>query len=79
MIFAIVRRGRKAGTCLRPHLYRSDNRYHVHLGKDGPFIPLADARDIPEYLANGYSLRMSNLEEDHSPSLISPDSIFGWK
>lgn len=79
MIFAIVRRGRKAGTCLRPHLYSSDHRYHVHLGKEGPFIPLADDRDIPEYLANGYSLQMSNLEENHNPSLIRPDSIFGWR
>lgn len=79
MLFAIVRRGKKAGTCLLPHLYRNDNRYHVHLGKSGPFIPLADDRDIPEYLANGYSLRMSNPKENHSPSLIRPESILGWK
>lgn len=78
MLFTIVRRGKKAGTRLLPHLY-NDNRYHVHLGAKGPFIPVADDRDIPEYLANGYSLRMSNPGERYSPSLIRPESILGWR
>jgi len=79
MLFAIVRRGKKSGVRLQPHLYKKDGRYHVSLTKQGPYIPLADDRDIPEYLANGYSLQMSNPEEDRSPSLIKPQSIHGWK
>ncbi len=79
MLFAIVRRGKKSGVRLQPHLYKKDGRYHVSLTKQGPYIPLADDRDIPEYLANGYSLQMSNPEEDRSPSLIKPQSIHGWR
>ena len=79
MLFAIVRRGRKSGIQLRPHRYKEDDRFHVSLTRQGPYIPLADDRDIPEYLANGYSLGMSNVEERHSPRLIKPDSILGWK
>jgi len=79
MLFAIVRRGKKSGVRLQPHLYKKDGRYHVSLTRQGPYIPLADDRDIPEYLANGYSLQMSNPEEDRSPSLIKPQSIHGWR
>jgi len=79
MLFAIVRRGKKSGTHLFPHRYKDDDRFHVSLTKAGPHIPLADDRDIPDYLANGYSLGMSNSEEDYRPTLISPKSIHGWK
>lgn len=61
-----------------PHQFE-DQKYHVSLTKQGPDIPLCDARDIPEYLANGYSLRMSREGENHRPTLISPRSIQGWK
>jgi hypothetical protein len=77
MLFATVSRGKKLGTRLLPHRYK-DNRYRVQLGKQGPYIPLADDREIPSYLANGYSLLMSNKEENRPPSLISPQSIQGW-
>jgi hypothetical protein len=77
MLFATVSRGKKAGTRLLPHRFK-DNRFHVQLGKEGPYIPLSDYRDIPSYLANGYSLQMSNRAESHNPSLISPQSIRGW-
>jgi len=79
MLFAIVRRGRKSGIRVFPHLYKEDDRYHVSLTKAGPHIPLADDRDIPDYLANGYSLAMSNSEENYNPTLIRPSSIYGWK
>jgi len=79
MLFAVVRRGKKSGIRLFPHVYKEDGRYHVSLTKAGPHIPLADDRDIPDYLANGYSLGMSNSEEQHKPTLISPRSIQGWK
>jgi hypothetical protein len=77
MLFATVARGKKIGTRLVPHRF-SDNRYHVHLGKKGPFIPVADDRDIPSYLANGYSLQMSETAESDTPRLISPQSVRGW-
>jgi hypothetical protein len=78
MMFAIVSRGRNSGIRLLPHRYK-DNRYHVSLGKEGPYVPISDDRDIPRYLANGYSLRMSNSAKNHNPSLIAPESIHGWK
>jgi hypothetical protein len=80
MLFTIVRRGKKSGIHLSPHRYIEDeNRYHVSLTKQGPHIPLADERDIPDYLANGYSLAMSNSDEKYRPTLIRPRSIQGWK
>ena len=72
-----VSRGKKLGTRLVPHRFK-DNRYHVQLGKDGPYIPVADDREIPSYLANGYSLVMSNKDESRPPSLVKPESIHGW-
>jgi hypothetical protein len=77
MLFATVSRGKKAGTRLLPHRFK-DNRYHVQLGKQGPYIPITDYRDISSYLANGYSLTMSNQAASHNPTLISPASIRGW-
>jgi hypothetical protein len=77
MLFAKVSRGKNPGTRLVPHRFK-DNRYHVHLGKDGPYIPVTDYRDIPSYLANGYSLQMSNKARKQAPSLVRPESIYGW-
>jgi hypothetical protein len=79
MMFAIVRRGKKSGIGLLPHRYKEDDRYHVSLSRKGPHIPLADERDIPDYLANGYSLGMSNGAENYKPTLIRPQSILGWE
>jgi hypothetical protein len=77
MLFATVSRGKKTGTRLLPHLFQ-DNRYRVQLGKAGPYIPLTDSREIPAYLASGYSLLMSNKASGHTPTLIRPQSIRGW-
>jgi hypothetical protein len=77
MLFAMVSRGKNSGTRLLPHLFK-DNRYRVQLGKSGPYIPVADYREIPSYLANGYSLHMSNSAESCAPTLIRPESIRGW-
>ncbi len=77
MLFATISRGKKVGTRLLPHRFK-DNRYRVQLGKHGPYIPLTDDREIPSYLANGYSLLMSNKSERQTPTLISPHSIQGW-
>jgi len=78
MLFAMVRRGEKAGVRLFPHQFE-DSRFGVSLTKQGPYIPVADDRDIPEYLANGYSLHMSNVAEGRKPTLVRPESIQGWK
>jgi hypothetical protein len=59
MLFAIVSRGKNRGIRLLPHRFK-DDRYHVQLGKRGPYIPINDSHDIPCYLANGYSLQMSD-------------------
>jgi hypothetical protein len=77
MLFATVSRGKKSGTRLLPHRFK-DDRYRVQLGKEGPYIPVTDSRDIPSYLANGYSLHMSDRADSHTPTLISPQSIRGW-
>jgi hypothetical protein len=79
MLFAVVRRGKKAGIRLIPHRFKEDDRYRVSLGRKGPYIPIADERDIPEYLANGYSLRMSSGTGGSAPALIKPESIYGWR
>ena len=76
MLFATVSRGKNAGTRLLPHRF-PDNRYRVQLGKKGPYIPISDDREIPSYLANGYSLKMSSPEV-RTPVLIRPQSIRGW-
>jgi hypothetical protein len=77
MLFAIVSRGKNVGARLLPHRFQ-DNRYHVHLGKKGPYIPITDYRDIPSYLANGYSLQMSDKDKKQTPCLVRPESIYGW-
>ena len=79
MLFAIVRRGKKAAVRLVPHRFKEDDRFRVSLGRKGPYIPIFDERDIPDYLANGYSLRMSSEIEHHEPLLIRPNQILGWK
>jgi len=78
MLFATVNRGKRTGARLVPHRFK-DNRYHVQLGKSGPYIPVTDYRDIPSYLANGYSLLMSEGAERCTPTLIRPMSIRGWQ
>jgi hypothetical protein len=77
MLFATVTRGKRTGARLVPHRFR-DNRYHVQLGKAGPYIPVTDYRDIPSYLENGYSLQMSEGADRCAPTLIRPGSIRGW-
>jgi hypothetical protein len=78
MLIATVSRGKNRGTRLLPHRFK-DDRYRVQLGKQGPYIPVTDYRDISSYLANGYSLRMSDRAESQTPTLIRPESIRGWR
>ena len=77
MLFATVSRGKKHGIRLVPHRFK-DNRFRLQLGRKGPYIPVSDFRDIPSYLASGYSLHMSDKDASKLPSLIRPESIRGW-
>jgi len=77
MLFALVSRGKKVGTRLFLIAF-NDNRYHVHLGKEGPYIPVTDTRDIPSYLANGYSLQMSDGSQTHTSKSDKARTISGW-
>jgi hypothetical protein len=77
MLIATVSRGKNRGTRLFAHRFK-DDRYHVQLGREGPYIPVSDYRDITSYLANGYSLLMSDKTESQTPTLIRPESIRGW-
>ncbi len=40
MLFAIVSRGKNPGARLFPYRF-NDDRYHVHLGKEGPFTAIS--------------------------------------
>jgi hypothetical protein len=77
VLIATVSRGKNRGTRLLPHRFK-DDRYRVQLGKEGPYIPVTDYRDIASYLANGYSLHMSDKAESQTSTLIRPASIRGW-
>jgi hypothetical protein len=77
VLIAAVSRGQNRGTRLLPHRFK-DDRYHVQLGKEGPYISVTDYRGIASYLANGYSLHMSDKAESQTPTLIAPESIRGW-
>jgi len=79
MLFATIRRGKRSTVRLFPHRYKEDDRFHVSLTRQGPHIPLFDDRDIPDYLANGYSLAMSNKSTSTTPTLIKPHLIRGWQ
>ena len=50
------------------------SRFHPHPSSNREIKPLCQ----PSYLANGYSLEMSNKAEKHNPTLIRPESIQGW-
>ena len=78
MLYAKVRRGADRAIDLTPHRFR-DRRFGVTKKKGEPYIFLDTEEQIVPYLAAGYLLRMSNKRERHSPSLIAPNSIHGWK
>jgi hypothetical protein len=78
MLYAKVRRGADKGIDLTPHRFR-DSRVGVTKKKGEPYVFLETEEEIIPYLAAGYLLRMSNKREGHSPSLIAPRSIHGWR
>lgn len=78
MLFFIVSRGKNAGIRLSPHRL-NNGMYRVSETKQGRHVWVRDEDEIKSYLSRGYSLRMSNKSERHPPSLISPESIQGWR
>lgn len=72
-----VKRGKAAGTVLTPHLHEgghfvvSKTRFKVD------YIYERDEARLVEWIAKGYSVRMSKPDSKthRSPSLISPGSI----
>jgi hypothetical protein len=73
----IVKRGRSVGTILTPHLHE-DNHYVVSFTRyEKDYQRLKDERDLPDWVAKGYSVRMSNpaVKTHRSSSLITPGSI----
>ncbi|PYU28090.1 MAG: hypothetical protein DMG32_03760 [Acidobacteria bacterium] len=75
-----VRFGNDKGSRLTPHLFR-DKTFRASRGKFGPHAVVYSEGELIPYLRQGWSVRMSmsNTKEGHRPSLITPDSIQGWK
>ncbi len=76
-LFSVVNRGYSAGTLLTPHLY-DDGCFIVSFTRfEKDYVRAKDERELPDWVAKGYSVRMSNpsAKAHRSPSLISPDSI----
>ncbi|MBS4020251.1 MAG: hypothetical protein KGZ68_18665 [Dechloromonas sp.] len=79
-LHALIPRGKNKGKYLYPHCHE-DRMYVVSPDRfEKNYVRVAELRDLPAWLAKGYSLRMSNLPEGiTAPSLITPTSVKGWK
>ena len=74
---ATVKRGKAIGTILTPHRH-SDGTYVVSMTRfEKDYIRVASEADLPDWIAKGYRVRMSNssVPNHKSPSLIAPASI----
>lgn len=76
-----VKRGRSVGAVLTPHLH--EDKYFVvsrtRFEKD--YERVKNEADLPDWVAKGFSVRMSSLkvESHRSPSLISSASIESYE
>lgn len=73
-----VRWGKNKGIQLHPHRFR-DGAFHVMRKKGDTPTSVKSEGDLESWVERGYCLRMSNKKENHSPSLIAPNSIEGRK
>jgi hypothetical protein len=75
-IFARVKRGTNAGVVLHPHLHK-DGTYVVSKTRfEKDYIRVESLQEVMDHVAQGYSVRMSNLEAGvPAASLVSPGSI----
>lgn len=72
-----VKRGQAIGSILTPHIHE-DNHYVVSLTRfEKDYIRVKEESALLEWMAQGFSVRMSNpeIKSHKSPSLISPESI----
>jgi hypothetical protein len=73
----VVKRGQSVGTILTPHMHKG-NHYVVSLTRfEKDYIRVKIEKDLPEWVSQGYSVRMSNasVKTHRSSSLIAPSSI----
>ena len=70
-----VRFGEGEGIKLRPHRYKKG--YKASKSKYGPHRWVAVEAELISYLRRGWSICMSG--PGHSPSLITPNSVVGWR
>jgi hypothetical protein len=70
-----VRFGDDLGTELRPHCYKTG--YRASKSKYGPHVYVRNERELIPYMQRGWSVRMS--APGHPPSLITPNSVDGWR
>lgn len=74
-VFSRVKRGKKAGELLVPHLYK-DGCYVVSMTRfEEDQIRVGTIEEVISYIRKGYKLRMSSPDHSAGPSLISPGSI----
>ena len=74
-VYSRVKRGKKAGELLVPHLYK-DGCYVVSMTRfEEDQIRVGTIEEVIIYIRKGYKLRMSNPLHPAGPSLISPGSI----
>lgn len=78
MLYYDVRTGKDIGVRLTPHRFRNKS-YRASRGKFGPHSTAYSEGELVRLIQQGWMVRMSNLKAGHPPSLITPDSIRGWK
>jgi len=74
---AVVKRGQAVGTILTPHRHE-DWKFVVSMTRyEKDYVRVADEADLPNWVEEGYRVRMSNkaVTSHKSPSLIAPSSI----
>jgi hypothetical protein len=76
-IFSIVKHGKAIGTRLTPHRYNAGFFVVSKTRFEKDYDRITDESQLPLYVAQGYSVRMSNpdVPNHRSPSLIAPASI----
>ena len=70
-----VKFGQDIGTILRPHRYKTG--FRASKGKFGPHAHVQTEKELIPYLQREWGIRMS--ARGHSPSLITPASVNGWR
>ena len=79
-LYATVTRGRNKGSKLFPHRHKDGSFVVSPTRFEKDYVRVTEEADLPGWLGRGFSLRMSNPSEGvFASSLISPQSIHGWR